>query len=90
MTRGTVINDVIEVVREASDLKKELRNISNDMRYIVGFHVTYTETTGNKKIFHECVVDDWNGSGWDLMSTEDPEEYFAVTFQDIIDGKIKF
>lgn len=90
MTRGTVINDVIEVVREASDLKKELRSISKDMNYISGYHVTYREVKGNKTLFHECVVDSWNGQGWDLMSTEDPEEYFAITFKDIVDGNIKF
>jgi hypothetical protein len=90
MTRGTLINDVIEVVREASDLKKEIRNIEKDMKYIIGYHVSYIETDGNKKVFHECVVNDWNGEGWDLMSTDDPDMYFAITFKDIIDGNVIF
>ena len=91
MTRGTVINDVIEVVREASDLKKELKAIAKDMNYISGHHATYVETKGNKKIFHECVIEEWNGTGWDALNTdmddEDPE-YFNITFKDIIDGNV--
>jgi hypothetical protein len=92
MTRGTVINDVIEVVREASDLKKELKEITKDMNYIAGYHATYIEVKGNKKIFHECIIEEWNGSGWDAMSTDtdcdDDPEYFVITFKDIIDGNV--
>ena len=91
MTRGTVINDVIEVVREASDLKKELKAISKDMNYIAGHHATYVEVKGNKKIFHECIIEEWNGNGWDALATDmdsDDPEYFNITFKDIIDGNV--
>ena len=91
MTRGTLVNDVIEVVREASDLKKELKAIAKDMNYIAGYHATYVEVKGNKKIFHECVIEEWNGSGWDALSTDmdsDDPEYFNITFKDIIDGNV--
>ena len=88
MTRGTLINDVIEVVREASDLKKELKEITKDMNYIAGYHATYIEVKGNKKIFHECIIEEWNGSGWDAMSTDTDPEYFVITFKDIIDGNV--
>lgn len=91
MPHGNIVNDVIELSRDYNDLKKELKAIAKDMNYIAGYHATYIEVKGNKKIFHECIIEEWNGYGWDAMSTDsdtDDPEYFHITFKDIIDGNV--
>jgi len=92
MGRSNVVNDVLELVRDNSDLRKELKAIANDMNYISGYHATYVQVKGNKKIFHECVIEEWNGTGWDALATDtdtnDDPEYFHITFKDIIDGNV--
>jgi hypothetical protein len=84
-----LVQEVIDLVREASELRKKLKVIANQMESLVGSKVTYCVQAGKKRKFYRCTVDAWNGEGWDIF-TDDPDdpEYFVATFDDFVEGRI--
>ena len=92
MCRMDVVQSVIQVVREASDLRKQVQGFEEMMESLVGHSVMYAEGTGKKKKFYTCTVESWDGDSWELVE-EDPEDkddpaVFVVTFEDIVEGRM--
>lgn len=92
MCKMDVVQSVIQVVREASDLRKQVQGFEEMMESLVGHSVTYAEDIGKKKKFYKCTVESWDGDSWELIEddAEDKSDpaIFVVTFEDIVEGRM--
>jgi hypothetical protein len=87
-----VVQAVIQVVREASELRKQVEGFEQMMSSMVGCTVMYSEGTGRKKKFYQCTVESWDGDSWELVE-ENPEDkndpsVFVATFEDMVEGRM--
>jgi hypothetical protein len=85
-----VISGVVELAREAEDLRERIDDFDKQMESLIGSTVTLTVRQGKKRKFYECTVDTWNGESWELTenSTDDDPEFFEATFDDFVKGRM--
>jgi|FreactcultureFD7_1027221.scaffolds.fasta_scaffold00834_4 hypothetical protein len=83
-----VISSVVELAREAKDLRERVEDFETQMENLVGKTVTYTVQHSNRKRkFYVCTVDSWNGDSWELTDDKTGEA-FEVTFDDFTQGRM--
>ena len=86
-----VIQSVVELVRENSELRKKAKTFDEQMESLVGARVSLQINHGRKRKFHHCVVDAWNGESWELLEEttagdDDDPEFFEASFEDFVQG----
>lgn len=85
------IQAVIDVVRENERLRSSNDKFEDMLESLVGAHVTFSVKQGKKTKYYECIVDEWNGEGWELINDDDDDddpEFFFATFKDFINGRL--
>jgi len=84
------IQAVIDVVRENERLRAKNDKFEDMLESLVGAHVTFCVKQGKKTKYYECIVDEWNGEGWELINDDDDDdpEFFFATFKDFINGRL--
>jgi hypothetical protein len=83
-----VISSVVELAREAKDLRERLEDFQNQMSELVGATVTLTVQHGTRKRkFHTCTVDAWDGDHW-YLTDQTTGEAFDASFDDFVQGRM--
>ena len=84
------IEAVLDLAKDRDELANELETYESWFETLIGRKVTLNlKLKKNKTRFVECVVTDFNpGEGWELTNEDD--EVFMVTFEDLFSGKITY
>jgi hypothetical protein len=84
------IEAVLDLAKDRDELANELETYESWFETLIGRKVTLNlNLKKNKTRFVECVVTDFTpGEGWELTNEDD--EVFMVTFEDLFSGKITY
>ena len=83
------IEAVVDLAKDRDELSDILETYEDMLSGLVGKSIILVVGRKNHRRFVECTVTDFNGTeGWQASSDEDDQTYF-FTFNEIISGKVQ-